>query len=383
MELNISTVKSEKVDSISTETNFEFKVIQALNFKCNQCVKKYTTEIGVKKHLARTHQILNPIGPDHFSSFIGERRVKVPKEKSSEPESKQLTPAEVTPKSRPEVPFSTSKGLAYKCSMCATQFQSRDGVERHLRTFHEVKIAITTDLYSYSFGLNPGICSTNSVFKTPLKPNETSEPCFTLPSESCDNTPKPTDGTSHPNPSDSNLKPQQMVSDIKRHTKSSGNSKKKIKPSKKSNVVFSKTLSNMFSSGAITMENFSLWEKKKIENPKITLSKQRQSSQSPAEAPPLVPTESQTDTDSHIVESQAENLTLVPDASNPASPSSCHDWVDPFVYGGTSALQAGLKTSRKAGVKRRKKICGSKDCVPCAVLEDCKECRYCLNRNLK
>ena len=383
MELNSTTVKSEKEDSQSTETKFEFKVIQSLNFKCNQCVKKYTTEVGVKKHIARTHQILNPTGPDHFSSFIGERRVKVLKQTSSD-ELKQLTSAAVTQKINPEVPSPSNKGLSYKCSMCVTHFQSRDGVERHLRTFHGVKIAITADLYSYSFGF----CSSraNSVFKTPLittQPKKTSQPA--LSSEISENTRNPTDSTS--NPSDSNVKPQQMVSDrnVKTHRKSSENTKQKPKPRKKPNVGFSKNISNMFSNGSIPMEKFSLWEKKKTENPKITLSTQSQTQSSvlPATAPPLAPTtESHTDS----VKTRGENPPLAPtDDSNPDSPVSCHGWVDPFAYAGKrlSALPTGAKTASKAGVRRRKKTCGSRDCVPCTVIEDCQECRYCQNRNLK
>ena len=57
--------------------NFEFKVIHKLNFRCVTCRKVYASEEGVKKHIRLSHGILTPTSI-HYTSFVGEKRIKVP-----------------------------------------------------------------------------------------------------------------------------------------------------------------------------------------------------------------------------------------------------------------------------------------------------------------
>jgi hypothetical protein len=112
--------------------NFEFKLIHSLNFRCMSCLKAYTTEDGVKKHLRKSHDIQTP-SAIHYNSFVGEKRAKVP---INQTEVLQPPVSQETDRESKQSSLSIA-GVSYNCSMCDKVFKSYDGLKGHLASFHD------------------------------------------------------------------------------------------------------------------------------------------------------------------------------------------------------------------------------------------------------
>ena len=61
----------------TTDSLDEYKVIEAVNYKCSYCAKKYNSENGVRKHLNENHDTKDPLLAQDYSSFVGVKMSKV------------------------------------------------------------------------------------------------------------------------------------------------------------------------------------------------------------------------------------------------------------------------------------------------------------------
>ena len=135
-----------------SDKNLEFKVIHKLNFRCVTCQKVYGTEEGVKKHIRMSHGIMTPTSI-HYSSFVGEKRIKVPNKKDL---SKMVNteilenPEKESNQSSPSV-----SSVSYSCAMCDKEFPSYDEVRCHLTNFYGITRPMSHDMFSYNFSPKP------------------------------------------------------------------------------------------------------------------------------------------------------------------------------------------------------------------------------------
>ena len=56
----------------------QYKTVPALNFRCNYCFTCCTTDASIRKHLSSVHQINDELPVEHYKSFIGKRKVRIP-----------------------------------------------------------------------------------------------------------------------------------------------------------------------------------------------------------------------------------------------------------------------------------------------------------------
>ena len=255
----ITVIKMDpNVSNDVTDVSSEYKLIHKLCFRCLTCMKSYSTEDGVKKHLGMIHGFLTPTSI-HFTSYVGQKRVKLSKPK--EEPSRVIKPSVAQNKSREpkRKPLASS---SVSCSVCDKVFNSCDDVKSHLKSDHGVKEEITPDMFSYNFYPKPG--SKQAKFITPLlanKQNEVSQPNETQDGSNDDLTGNTSDNKSN--------------SVKKRHDKSKG--EKNVR--KKSNIGFCKSLTNMFSTGTVKMEKLGLWKNLKIPKNKTSNNNNQHQSQ--------------------------------------------------------------------------------------------------------
>ena len=413
---------------------YEFKEIHALNFKCDLCAKTYTTESGIQKHIGRQHQLEKKLG-SNYSTFVGKKRVKVRASQNNN--------------------CAGGKKFCYKCSMCDKTLFSREGIEIHLKTFHGVTLEILTDLYSLV--LNSNTSSRQfKVFVTPVKVSgEPGEPgdkdgcgadrhdqlsegdhCLNLQADDQGSDLFDGDhihsesfnrethrGASVESNNVSNDKPDARefvdqpelvlpradqpdqahgTGSVTKPTTSCVQKRVKRvkqrmpKPSQnKTSQGFCKELSNMFVSGSLKLEKFSMYGSKEtqpISHPASLGDAIGQPNQAPPQAVGVPLTHS------------PHNAAIVPldqvlpDAFVPLMPGTASEprvpdlpqaagvrlvtpelspgWIHPLAY-------AGIPMAVERGIKRKRKTCGEDYCGPCSVQEDCSSCRYCLNKKLK
>lgn len=403
---------------------FEYKMIHAINFKCITCQKKYATEDGMKKHIRFTHAVQAPTSV-HYESFVGVRKVKVPTNQGATTTSTSK-PTDTTVHQVGNGSIS-SEGLAYKCAMCSKVFKSFGGVKHHLQSFHEVTSTISTELYSYSFLSTPNKSSAPSTFVPPLLKNMKTG---IIGSSSAPTTHEPKMPQKSPTDSDNK---EHKTADLKAKKKDK-NPKGGGKVKRKSNVGFSTTLANMFSSGKLQMEKFSLWGGKSNGNKSHNSEIPDQPSDSVMPLPSssvdsqpsriIQPSDSVKiqSSDSVIIQSSdfaiknPEAVTLQTPQPQPRdilSPDCQISLPQPenhtqteetqivmfedldiasFQIDQSAQLEKGnavLKISQGQGEKdrnkqaKRKKSCDQPDCEPCSVPTDCLTCRYCENKKLK
>ena len=229
--------------------NFELKVIHKLNFRCVTCQKVYATEEGVKKHIRMSHGILTPTSI-HYTSFVGEKRIKVPIKLDP---SKMVNP-EVSEKPERESNQSSPpvSSVSYNCAMCEKVFQSFDGVKGHLTSFHGITRPMSHDMFSYNFSPNP-------MLKTSQQPsNVVAQLVENNKCETAD--PTAVAATAEQVSDNVGEKNQNKLKEClkKKHTtvdKSKGKAKNKVN--------FSSSLFNIFTNGSVKMESLNLWGKKK------------------------------------------------------------------------------------------------------------------------
>ena len=396
---------------------FEYKMIHAINFKCISCQKKYATEDGMKKHIKFTHAVQTPTSV-HYESFVGVRKVKVPTNQGT------TTSTSKPPNTVHQVTNGSisSEGLAYNCGMCSKVFKSFGGVKHHLQSFHGVTSTITTELYSYSFLSAPNRSSApsgqSSTFVPPLLKNMKTDK---IGPSSAPTTHEPKMPQQSPTGSDNK---EQKTADPKAKKKDK-NPKGGVKVKRKSNVGFSTTLANIFSSGKLKMEKFSLWGEKLNGNkshhseipdqPSDSVMPQPSSSVDSQPSRIIQPSDSVKiqSSDSVIIQSSdfviknPEAVTPQPQPRDILSPQpENHTQTEEteeqtqteetqivmFEDLDIASIQTVLKISQGQGEtgkkdrnkqSKRKRSCDQPDCEPCSVPTDCLTCRYCENKKLK
>ena len=244
--------------------NFEFKVMHKLNFRCVTCRKVYASEEGVKKHIRLSHGILTPTSI-HYTSFVGEKRIKVPIQgdpsRMVNPEVSQNPGIETNQSSM------SVSSVSYNCAMCEKVFQSYDGVKGHLKSFHGITRPMNHDMFSYNFSPNPMLKTSQqpSNFVAQLVENNKSETSHTMAATAATEE-KVSDNVDEKN---QNKLKQCLKKKHKTVDKSKGKAKNKID--------FCSSLSNIFTKGSVKMESLNLWGKKK---PKLAEDSQRKNNNS-------------------------------------------------------------------------------------------------------
>jgi hypothetical protein len=211
------------------------------------CRKVYASEEGVKKHIRLSHGILTPTSI-HYTSFVGEKRIKVPIQ--GDP-SRMVNP-EVSQK--PEIESNqrslSVSSVSYNCAMCEKVFQSYDGVKGHLTSFHGITRPMNHDMFSYNFSPNPMLKTSQqpSNFVAQLVENNKNETSHTMAAAATAE--KVSDNVDEKNQKKECLK--------KKH-----NTVDKSKGKAKNRIDFCSSLSNIFTKGSVKMESLNLWGKKK------------------------------------------------------------------------------------------------------------------------
>ena len=119
-------------------SDFVLKTIHSTYFRCVICKRAFRSEFGVKKHLENNHGIADP-SAIHFETFVGVKRVNVPKEPSIEKETVD-----------PSVDNTSIPGVSYNCSMCEKVYHSFEDMKGHLLSFHGVTGPVNLDLFKYN-----------------------------------------------------------------------------------------------------------------------------------------------------------------------------------------------------------------------------------------
>ena len=389
--------------SNSKVQTYKFKTVPALNFRCIYCEKVLTTDQGIKKHLNKDHNINEDLPIGHYNSFIGQRKVKV-----------SLSTA-------PNPPEDEKNSETFSCTMCDKVFQTKSGLSKHMKTFHEVHI-LTDNL---TFTARKEV----PMFKSPLLPQASNVELYlgppslpmsiptpvTLPKATKTAKRKPTSkqgregeqhriggeeqherrgeeqqrgeeqiqrgGTQPGRGGEENTSlPVNQITP--REDKTTKTNKKKTKP--KPLFGYCKSISNPFCNGGVKMENFSIWGKPepakiKPQNTVVSKTKQDESNTTPSPSAKVNKEEQSNNTKENAAESNVQQTPSTNITDNKTMKST-----DSSIRSSpTPVLAKSLRPREKAVAKKRTRTCGTQACVPCSVLLDCGVCRNCINKSLK
>ena len=395
---------------------YKFKTVPALNFRCVHCKKVTTTDQALKKHLKTDHNINEDIPIGHYNSFIGQRRIKVPANTAPNP------------------PEKTSE--IFMCSMCDKEFQTKDGVSKHLKIFHNVH-SLTNNLQSLGprkiIPPNKEVSTFKSPFLHPVSsvqpcPGPTSSPLSTPSHVSFPKTSsKPTKqqrkgGKQKEIGKEKSVRGEEQQGEGRGAEKQQGGggeelgggkeqqgrgreqqasltvnqrtpiseakttkpTKKKVKP--QTFVEYCKSIVNPFCNGGVNVEKFSMWGKTEQAKSKAQEVSEAESNSLSSPEPNTInqvklPESIQTNQNAAQSSTPPSNSIILTDVNlNNNGDSSLKSSSVPVP---TNSAALGLRPKGKAVQKKRTRVCGTQDCVPCSVLVDCGVCRYCLNKSLK
>ena len=437
-----SVGNSTNIGNSDKKLSHIIKMVPALNFKCGHCLKKYTTDDGIQKHLKKDHGIVAEFPVNDYTTFMGTRRKKVVV--NSKPKSHNTV-------SDPPIRIdSLETEEPLRCSMCDKVFMSCEGVRKHLKTFHNVSHNVTS-LYKKEFSQAVAPKRSQPVFTPPLIAATSRIQVSGPPSKS---------GQTQ-NHCSSKTSPMPAVPKAAKSVVEETPAKKepiKPKPKPKPKFKFCNSISNPFSNGDVKFEKISIWSKSKS-NSKHSKPKQQQvtapkltpmlnqsplstteplvlgqsplstahlvpdqsplSSETiaPAQSPlsttePLVPAQSSLSTTEPLVpvpsplateplvlaQSPLSTEPLVPAQSplstEPLVPAQSPLSTEPLVPAQSplstepieptqSPLSMEPKVLTQPPVSKRRRTCHDPSCKACSILVNCGECNNCINKSLK
>ena len=391
------------------------KVTHTLKFRCVTCKKSNASEEVMKQHIRQMHCIQDP-NSLHYGSFIGVRKPRFPESATSGGPGK----------------VSLKPPLMYQCEMCDKQYRSVVGVKTHLESHHEViDPALLKGLYSRFIPQVPS-SSSRATFVSPLL--ETNRGSVTehnitnkVDLSHHHSIAKLVNGMKKNTESDKKAVPDKKTEPEKMtESKKKTEPEKKIEPKKKTEpekkavpdkktatekkrkesnkIGFSKSLANIFLSGNIKMNKFSLWDKKKEKEKEQSKIPCGESSSvdlitpkplSPIPDSPLPPEyqigifdHNLNMTTSDCLDKQIEMENLVDTVESDNQVNMIEFEMNPenlfYEHPLNGSVTGGPGTvKRKYGAMRKRKVCDDTKCQPCGVRTDCMKCKYCNNRNLK
>ena len=174
----------------------QYKTVPALNFRCNYCYMCCTTDESFRKHLSSVHQINDELPVEHYKSFIGKRKVRIPLNLKPTSSSVSNSGFELTTQ-KIETPGKI-KG-SFRCFVCDKTYASKDGAKRHMKKIHNVTNVVPEDGGPKSQKTNQA-GKVIPMFKTPLASTSCIEVSGPLPSSefcSLNPTAKPVCGTTN------------------------------------------------------------------------------------------------------------------------------------------------------------------------------------------
>ena len=390
------------------------KVTHTLKFRCVTCKKSHVSEEVMKQHIRQMHGIQDP-NSLHYGSFIGVRKPRFPESATSGGPGK--------------VPLKPP--VMFQCEMCDKQYRSVVGVKTHLESHHEViDPALIKGLYSRFIPQVPS-SSSRATFVSPLlETNRSSVTEHNITNivdlshhhsitKLVNGMKKNTESDKKAVP-DKKTEPEKMTESKKKtEPEKTTEPEKKTEPGKKavpdkktatekkrkeSKIGFSKSLANIFLSGNIKMNKFSLWDKKKEKDKEQSKTPSGESSSgdlitpnplSPIPDSPLPPEyqigifdHNLNMTTSDCLDKQIETENLVDTVESDNQVSMFEFRMDPenlfYEHPLNGSVKGGPGTAKgKDGAKRKRKVCDDPKCQPCSVRTDCMKCKYCKNKNLK
>ena len=372
------------------------KTVVALNFACKHCIRVFTTNPGILKHLRFYHKTTEEFPVLHYTSYMGKRRIKA-----------QAKPVDNDSKSSENKNGTDQMSVSFACSICDKLFGSKDGVKRHLQTHHSVTQNI------------PQLIETQHKTSSERKPT----PVFTpplLPATSQIQISGPPLSFKAKRGEKSPVSQQPSAASVtpKCRLPKTGNEAEKLKKKMKSKTNFGlcKSIMNPVSSGRLKMEKISLWDNatkpavgeknKKTEKPKESektqfagksYTEEPPATEEPAAAkvPPATkgnpategpPATDVPQTTEGLPASEDPPVTDVPPTTEgvPASEDPPATDEPPAIDEPPVADSMRISRPREKILTRKPtRRCETRDCVPCSVTVNCGECPNCTNKSLK